>query len=381
MLSLHFPQYFSKQVRQEVGEIFAHSTIANTALSMMALFEPIFLYSVLGFTINQVLLFTAIVYVVYIVFIPLGGRVASYYGYKHCIALSIPFQLMYWMILIASQQNFSLAFFAAILYGLSKTFYWPGFHSLMARYADREQIGREFGLVYSLVSLTFIIGPLLAGFLSKHFGFTITFIITGLIYAFSLFPLFKHKEIFTPKIYEFKQTLDFYKIFPKKFLGYLGFGEEMLAYNVWPIFIFIVVKDLQGTGALATIASLIAAILALIVGRVTDKYSKHLLIKLGAFLGSLAWLARFIATSFASTFFVDSLARTSKEMYIIPITTNLYMKSEDTHVVPYVVFFEQSLAIGKLLACILGIVLFSLTGSFMVLFVLAALFSLLYMFI
>jgi hypothetical protein len=46
-----------------------------------------------------------------------------------------------------------------------------------------------------------------------------------------------------------------------------------------------------------------------------------------------------------------------------------------------VVFFEQALAIGKLLAALLGIVVFALTGSFMALFILAALFSLLYMFI
>jgi len=381
MFSLHFPQYFNKQVRQEIGEIYAHSAIANTALSMMSLFEPIFLYAVLGFTIVQVLTFTAVIYAVYIACIPLGGKVASFYGYKHSIALSVPFQILYWTVLIASQQNHNLVFFAAPLYGLSKTFYWPGIHSLIARYADREQVGREFGLVYSLISLTLIAGPLLAGFLSKHFGWTITFIITGFIYSFSLFPLFRYKEIFIPKLYEYKSTLEFYKTFTHKFVGYMGFGEEMFALNIWPIFIYIIVKDFEGTGLLATVSSLLAAILALIVGKITDKYSKHMLIKLGAFFGSLAWFSRFVATNFWSTFFVDTFSRTSKEIYFIPLSTNLYIKSESTHVVPYVVFFEQSLSIGKLVACLLGIVLFSLTGSFMVLFILAGLFSLLYMFI
>ncbi len=382
MFSIHFPQYFTKKVRQEIGEIYAHAFVANTAVSMMALFEPIFLYAILGFSINKILLFTALVYLVYIVCLPLGGKVASFYGYKHCIAISVPFQIIYWMVLIASQQNPNLAFLGAVFYGLAKTFYWPGFHSLMARYADREQVGREFGMVYSLVSLTLIAGPLFAGFLSKHFGFTATFIVTAVIYAFSLFPLFKHKEIFTPKVYEYKTTLELFKTFPRKFLGYLGFGEEMLALNIWPVFIYIVVKDFQGAGALATVASLLAAILAILVGKITDKYSKHMLIKLGAFFGSLVWLARFIATNFWNTFFVDSLARTSKEIYFIPISTNLYLKSESTHVVPYVVFFEQSLSIGKLSACLIGILLFSLfPGNFMVLFILGALYSLLYMFI
>jgi hypothetical protein len=68
-------------------------------------------------------------------------------------------------------------------------------------------------------------------------------------------------------------------------------------------------------------------------------------------------------------------------MAFIPISTVTYIRAEATHVVPYAVFFEQSLAIGKLTACLLGILLFSLTGSFMVLFILGALYSLLYMFV
>jgi hypothetical protein len=49
--------------------------------------------------------------------------------------------------------------------------------------------------------------------------------------------------------------------------------------------------------------------------------------------------------------------------------------------VPYVVFFEQSLSIGKFTACVLGIAVFALTGSYMALFVLGGLYSLLYMLI
>ena len=88
LLNFHLPQYFNKKVRQEIGELYAHSAIANMASSMMLLFEPIFLYAVLGFTVNQVLLFTALVYAVYIICIPLGGKMASQYGYKHAIAVA-----------------------------------------------------------------------------------------------------------------------------------------------------------------------------------------------------------------------------------------------------------------------------------------------------
>lgn len=381
LLNFHIPHYFSKSVRKEIGELYASSAIGNLAVSMMLLFEPIFLYAVLGFTIPEVLLFMAVVYAVYIIFIPWGGRVASIYGYKHAIAISIPFQILYWMILLASRGEPGLAYAGAAAWGLSKTFYWPGFHSLMARYVNQDQVGREFGAVYAIINIVYIGGPFLAGFLWQRFGFVAMFITASIIYSCSIIPLFTSKEVFVPKVYNFNETLMLYKQYPKKFLGYLGFGEELLVLTIWPIFIFVVVKNYEGTGLLATGASLVAALLALVIGKVTDQYTKRVLIKIGAFFTSLVWILRFVATNILNTFAVDTLSRASKELSFIPISTVTYIRAEATHVVPYAVFFEQSLSIGKLLASLLGILLFSVTGSFMVLFILAAVFSLLYMYI
>ena len=382
MLSnFHLPHYFSKGVREEIGELYSHSAISNLALSVVMLFEPIFLYSVLKFSVSQVFLFMAVTYGIYILTIAWGGKLASIYGYKHAIAMSIPFQILYWLIMLAARDNVNLAFVAAIAFGIQKSLYWPGFHALMARYADRGQVGREFGLVYAIISISQIVGPFIGGVLAEKFGMTATFIMASLIYCFSIIPLFKVKEIFIPKAYSFKDTLKLYRDYPKKFIGYLGFGEELIVLTIWPIFIYIIVKNYESTGLLATIASFAAAIIAIIIGKITDQYTKRMLIKVGAFFGTLVWIVRLVANSIWNVLAIDTLSRTSKEMSFIPISTVTYIRAENTHVVPYVVFFEQSLAIGKLLACVLGIIVFSLTGSFMALFILGALFNLLYMFI
>jgi MFS family permease len=296
--------------------------------------------------------------------------------------MSVPFQILYWMILLAARQDSSLAFAAAIALAVQKALYWPGFHSLMARYADQRQMGREFGVVNSLANVMQILGPFLGGWMSQHFGLAATFITAAIISCCSVLPLFRAKEIFVPKVYRYKDTWALYKTYPKKFFGYTGFGEELLFLTIWPVFIYIVVNNYQNTGLIVTVASLFAAILALIIGKITDQYTKRVLIKMGAFFSSLIWLARTIIPSTLWTVFaVDTLSRTSKEMDFIPISTVTYLRAEETHVVPYAVFFEQSLSVGKLIACLLGMLLFYLTGSFMVLFILGALFSLLYMYI
>lgn len=377
----HLPQYFTKNVRKEMGELYASSAISNLALSVIALFEPIFLYKVLHFGVPKILLFMATVYAIYILVIPLGGKIASLYGYRHCIALAVPFQIFYWLALLASINNPNAAFVAAVVFGVQKSFYWPGFHSVIARYAQTDQVGREFGAAYAINSLAQIGGPLLGGIISQYAGLPFVFFLAAVIYCCSIIPILSAKEVFVTKYYSFRDTFKLYKNYPKKFLGYMGFGEELIVLTIWPIFIYLIVKDYKDTGLLAATASLLAGLLALTLGKISDQYTKRVLVKVGAFFTSLGWLARFFAVNFISTFFIDSFSKASKETLFIPLSTLTYQRAEATHVVPYAVFFEQSLAIGKLSACLLGALLFSLTGSFMVLFILAAAFSLLYMYI
>lgn len=387
LLNYHLPTYFNKKVRTEIGELFAASAIGNLALAITLVFEPIFLYNILHFTIPQVLLFTALVYAVYIPSIILGAKFASNYGYKHAIAMSVPFQILYWVLLLLSRENPGLAFVAAIAFAVQKSLYWPGFHALMARYADQGQVGREFSVVYGIIGICQVVGPFLGGLMAQKLGMTATFVVASMIYCFSVMPLFTKQELFIPKTYLYKQTWELYKAFPKKFLGYLGFGEELLVMTIWPIFIFTVVKNFEKTGILATVASLIAALLSLVMGKITDQYTKRILIKLGAFFSALVWFARFIGTNVWNVFALDTLSRASKEMDFIPISTVTYLRAESTHVVPYCVFFEQSLSVGKLSASLIGAGLYALApmvgidNGFVVLFILGGLYSLLYMYI
>jgi MFS family permease len=327
------------------------------------------------------LLFMALLYACYIILIPFGGKFASIYGYRHSIALSVPFQIFYWLALIASIGHPTAAFIAAPILALQKTFYWPGFHSVMAYYSRTEQVGREFGMIYALENITLIGGPLVGGIVAQYFGMPAAFLLAAIIYCCSIIPLLTAAEIFVPRVYNYRQTWELYKNFPKKFIGYLGFGDELLVLTIWPIFIYIITANYKDTGLLSGGAALFAAIIALFLGKVTDLYTKRVLIKIGAFFNSIFWLGRFFCFNFITTFTADSLSRTSRETLFIPLSTLTYLRANATHVVPYAVFFEQSLAVGKLSACLLGALLFYLTGSFMVLFIVAAAYSLLYMFL
>lgn len=374
----HLPHYLTSKIRGEIEHLYASVGIGNLAQAMLTLFEPIFLYHVVGLTVVQLLLFMAAVYAVYVLFIPFGGKIAARFGYAHSILFSIPFQVLFWFLLLSSERDVLMLIPAALAYAAQKSLYWPALHATLARFSKKKQVGREFSLMYAIMNLMQIIGPMLGGFLSAILGIEAIFVIGSIIYFCSAIPLFWSKEKFVFKPYRFHDTLDLYKKFPTRFFGYLGFGEELLVLTIWPVYIFIIIANYQDTGALVTVATLVATGLALYIGFYTDKHSKHSLLRAGTLIYSLTWLARVPIISPFGAFITDALSRTTKSLVFIPASTITYENAEETHIMPYIVGFEQMLSVGKLLACLLGMVVFAATGSFVALFILAAVFSLFY---
>lgn len=374
----HLPHYFTSKVRAEISHLYASVGIGNLAQAIITLFEPIFLYHVVGLTIPEILLFMAAVYAIYALIIPFGGKFAAKFGYAHSIFFSIPFQIIFWFLLLGSETNVYLLVPAVIAFAIQKTLYWPALHASMSRFSSKQQRGREFSAMYAIMSLMQIIGPMIGGFFSAVLGIEAVFIIASLIYFCSVIPLFWSIETFIPKPYKFHDTVELYKKYPTRFFGYFGFGEELLVLTIWPIFIFTVVANYQDTGTLVTVATLVATGLALYIGFYTDSHSKRSLLRAGTFIYALTWLARLPVVSPFATFITDALSRTTKSLVFIPASALTYERAEETHIMPYIIGFEQMLAIGKMLAALIGIFVFVATGSFMALFIVGAIFSLFY---
>lgn len=375
------PHYFSESIRIELTELYRAMAIADLAIGMVTLFEPIFLYSVLKFPIEHVLLFFAGVYGCYVLFIPFGAKVSARVGYKWSMVASIPFQIGYWAALFLSENYTPLIYAAPVLLAIEKSLFWPAFHSSIAKFANRDQVGREFSVITVIINFTQVLGPFVAGAISENLGVRTGFAVAALLYCATAIPLLRHREYTASRVYLFKDTLRLYWQYPKKFLGYLGFSEELLVLTIWPIFIYITIRDYQQTGSLMTISALAAGLVVLYIGKISDRYPKRSIIKVASILYSVSWLLKVAARGFVGVFVTDAFSRSAKDGIFVPLVSLTYERSEANHILAYVVFFEQSLAIGKFVAALCALLIFSFTGSFILLFMFAGLCSLLYIFI
>lgn len=383
---MFFPRrahYFSYQLNREVKELYWNAAIANLAVTSTYIFEPLFLYG-LNYSLIDILKFYVIVYFCYSLLVFPAAYITSLIGYKHSILVSCIFYIFYWFCLY--QIKFAPGFFfvAPFFFALEKSFFWPSYNSDLALNSVNAQRGREVGVLFSLIEVVSILGPLIGGVISAFFGFKTLFIYASILILASAYPLFLSDEIFTKHRFRFSNFWQIVRQRGQNFFGYWGYAEDLMLMSLWPIFIFIRVPNLLNVGFITMVASFIAVMVMLYIGKISDQIKRRLLVQIGAVFYGLTWFLRTFAVNFFSVFVFDAITRVGKGVVTVPMLALTYeiagSKGPD-HAIAYSVFYEFSLAIGKIFTALMGIWLLSLTGDVFYVFILAGILTMFYGFL
>ncbi|MFH1713469.1 MAG: MFS transporter [Candidatus Jacksonbacteria bacterium] len=376
------PGVLARQAKSQIKELFVSSAILDLAVAMILFFEPIYLYNQ-GLSLRGIMLFYLGVYLVYFFIMPLGGKFIKRHGFEHSILLGSFLLILYYLNLALVAKSFYFLIPAAVFYALQKTFYWPGYHADFARYGQDGEQGREVSNITVIISLVFILGPLIGGAVMYFFGFTVLFIMVSLLIILSNIPLILTPERFEPSSFSYKGAYS--RLFKsenrRRFFAYLGFGEELIALALWPIFMFAVLRNTLSTGAVIALATLITAIVVLYIGKLADQRNKRSLLRFTTIIYSIGWFIRILSRAPLGIFLLDTFSRIGKNSLSVPLTAITYNHARERGVVKNVVFFEMALVVGKVLsiiAVLLILTLVPLNLQWPAIFVLAGLFSLLY---
>ncbi len=378
------PSYFARKVRSQVRELFVATAILDLATAMVMIFEPIYLYRQ-GYGLRGVMLFYLGVYVLYFFLMPLGAKFAKNKGFEKSIFIGTVFQVVLYGALLAIQYFPSAVIIAVFCYALQKTFFWPGYHADFAWYGQKDEWGKEIGNMIVISSVVYIIGPFLGGLILALSGFTILFVVVSVLILMSNIPLLITREQFEPS--EFSYWRAYRRLFRaenrRKFISYIGFGEELIVLTVWPIFIYLAVQDnLFSVGGLIALSTLATSVAVLYIGRLTDESSRHRdsTLRAGSLLYSFVWVLRTVLQGPLGVFLLDTGSRVCKSIVAVPMMAITYNQAQKTSIMKSVVFFEMSLVMGKISAILLVLVLISLHGqnAWSLIFMLAAVYSLLY---
>lgn len=346
------------------------------ALGMIGTFGVLFIFhlnrSGLANGVFLVIAFFAFQRVIIGLFLPVVARLTGRIGFRRIMTLGT-LGLAGKLILFTQIDSgrIWLLIPAAVLGGLHIAAYFPGYHAVFLNENDDDHIGAQIGMIGFIGSLAALSAPLISGILIDSSGFTPMFLVSLIVLAASIVPLWlkplRHGKI---KPVEFSLVWNFYRRNPHLSAAILMWhiAEAVLVF-IWPIYAFLILKSYTTIGALGSAAVLIESFIIVLAGRIYDKRPLHRLYPLIAASVAVTWVARFLANIPVAVFGADILHRTISPLWWMKIRRAALSAGETVNHLGFGLAWEWALTAGYLaglVACYLLLVAFNFNWFFLV---------------
>src|SRR3989344_3936768 len=275
-----FHALFEMHAKRKLKAYFTSVVIFSFALSLITIFEPIFFYQQ-GFPIWGIALYYALHYSLYIILLPLGGKLVAFLGLERSIAASLPWIVLYFLTLASIVKYPYMIICALVLVS-----------GIPLLYISQAYRGTAFSYM----------GP---------------------------WKMMRHIE------------------YRKTFLSTLGWGENLIDIIFWPLYLFIILDNVESLGIYLSISLVVMAIGSFFIGDIAERYSKERVLRAYLPFMVLGYALRIFSTGPARVVLIDSLARLSFAGVTIPMMYKMYSQAKRTHSLEFAVALELVLAISK----------------------------------
>lgn len=228
--------------------------------------------------------------------------------------------------------------------------------------SSKKQVSRNMGLVYTLFNISWLIGPLIAGFVSEKYGISLVFLLSAIFVFLALF-LFKIINVNDANIKKkvdknvVKNFFDFFKDRDRTFAYILGGGVNfwlVLIYLYTPLFIIKSGLHIKWVGYFLFAIAIPSVLLDYIISKKAGQIGFRKIFKIGFFILFVSALSCF----FISNIYIimGILVFSGIGLSMIEPTTEAYFfdilkskKSESKYYGPYNTAIDSAHFVSKVL--------------------------------
>ncbi|MBU1201061.1 MAG: MFS transporter [Nanoarchaeota archaeon] len=338
--------------KSELSKVYTHQIIQAIAISMVAIFIPIYLLQ-LGLSLQNVFIFLFVQLTSFAISCFIVAKIITKFGIKKALLIRVPMYIIALVFLILIKSNPTLLkinLALAILIGFVDSLYLLSLSVLFSELITDKKSGSETGKYLSLPQLGSIAGPIIGALLAIYIGFTHLFIIVGLILLVSLIPVIKIKQELAEKEFFPKNIIQLYLSHKKLSFQMILYGILGTAYwTLLPIMIYLS-KDILSLGIIWTIILFLEAIIIFVLGKFSDNINRLKAIKISAIIGTVFLIiTSFLLKSQILLYF--ALAKSIVfSIILVPMEATIYQKAnESKKAISFIILREVCIWIGRVI--------------------------------
>jgi MFS family permease len=341
-------------------KILGMMSLNSFAMSFVGIFIPIYLFSI-GYTFQQIMVWLIINHTSILLFAFVTVRLSNKIGLVHTLHIRFLLLLTYFSLLIFGLKNVpSLFYIIPIIAGAEAAFYWIPLNILFVRNTKEETMGKSMSRFFVVPKALSIVGPLIGAFIAVRYGFNILFGFSMFLLFFTFLPILSLRSEKTNFIFSKEKFKEIWKNNKQYFLPEVidNLAEDAMA--LWTIFIFLQLASTLEVGIIGTITGVASLLFTLTLGKLTDNWDKHKLIKIGAILVSAVWLINFFIGEFFPNqylFYVATIFATlSLKVFLVPYSSLMYNQARKDDA-QFLVLREIPTVLGRVILFSIAILL------------------------
>lgn len=341
-------------------KILGMMSLNSFAMSFVGIFIPIYLFSI-GYTFQQIMIWLIINHTSILLFAFVTVRLSNKIGLVHTLHIRFLLLLTYFSLLIFGLKNVpSLFYIIPIIAGAEAAFYWIPLNILFVRNTKEETMGKSMSRFFVVPKALSIVGPLIGAFIAVRYGFNILFGFSMFLLFFTFLPILSLRSEKTNFIFSKEKFKEIWKNNKQYFLPEVidNLAEDAMA--LWTIFIFLQLASTLEVGIIGTITGVASLLFTLTLGKLTDNWDKHKLIKIGAILVSAVWLINFFIGEFFPNqylFYIATIFATlSLKVFLVPYSSLMYNQARKDDA-QFLVLREIPTVLGRVILFSIAILL------------------------
>lgn len=332
---------------KELNEVYFAMSIKTLSFSLISIFIPIYLYS-LGFSLRDIFFYFAFYYLLSSMGEYLSGRLTLRFGSKHILALSFPMMAINLLVLLSMSVYHWPLLLLSMTTAIAGVLFWVPYHDDFSKAKHKKNAGKEVGKTAILVAIIGSLGPIIGGIIAEEISINVTIVISILILLTAVFPLFKSREIIEKR--RLNMSLFSYKKSIRDVLAYGGYGlSESATMVVWPLFIFLILGSYKQVGFIMTFALLVSIAVTIGIGKITDKYGRSKILKVGSIFSFFAYIGRLAVNSSGIAYIVNTLTSVGHIFIYIPFVSDYFIHADKGARTEYIVGMEMGVDFIKAL--------------------------------
>lgn len=365
-----------------IAELYVSRLMTVFAINMANLFAAIYLYN-LGYSLEFIAFFYAVLYLMKAVLSPLGGRYVAYFGPKRAIFVAnlmrIPSLLFF---LGVEQYGVWMVVGFGVIQQLSAGLYDLAYLVKFSRIKNPEHAGKEIGTMQILEKGARVISPVAGGVIATVFSPQAMIATAAVVFSIAAWPLFLSAEK-TPSKYKLEMHRVKLRQIWRTFVGEAVVGFDFITSGMaWSLFLVVVVFATADNeiyaivGLLASAGVLVSALGAYAFGRMIDRRRGADLLTNTVILKAAVHMVRPVSVVPAGAVANGLASEVATTGFAMAFLRAMFNQADDAPSrVVYMTYMEIAVNIGAALACVvfgLALLFGGVAVGFGVIFVAAA---------